>query len=314
MTRSFVAALALAVVLPALAAAQDDVRPRERGTDRERPRVQMFSYNRVRLGVTVQTRADSETDRLGAKIISVVEDGPAAKAGLKEGDIITRFGSTSLAGARPEDQDEDDEVSGPGLRLVELARELDEGDTVKVEYRRGGSSHTATIVAEEVGADFAFEGFRGPSMVMPKVPGGGNFRFYGEPGEMHFEGPGDFTMFMGRGRGLQMVEMNADLGEYFGTNEGLLVTRASGDSTIPIRTGDVLLSIDGRKPSSVAHAYRIISSYEDGETVRAEVMRKRQRVNLEWTVKEPESRVRTLLPSRRPLSRERRPNAERTRL
>jgi S1-C subfamily serine protease len=304
--RILTAALALAVVLPTLAAAQERERTRSRGAVRERPKVQVFSFNRARLGITVQTKADPETDRYGAKIVSVVEDGPADEAGIKEGDIITRFGSTSLAGAKPEDHDENSEVSGPGLRLVELAQDLDEGDTVKVEYRRDGSSHTATIVAEEMGDEFAFRRFPGPDMVMPKLEGPGVFQFHGEPGEMRlFEGPGNFSMVMGHNRGLQLVEMNADLGEYFGTTEGLLVTQPSSDSSIPLRSGDVILTIDGRKPSSISHAFRIIGSYEDGETVRAEVMRKRQRVNVEWTVKESENRVRSMLPSRRPLERER---------
>jgi S1-C subfamily serine protease len=314
--RILTAALTLAVVLPTLATAQDRERSRSRDTVRERPKVQVFGFNRARLGVTVQTQADPETDRYGAKIVSVMEDGPADEAGLKEGDIITRFGSTSLANAKPEDHDDDSEMSGPGLRLVELARELDEGDTVRVEYRRDGSNHSATIVAEEFGNQMSFfrYGEDGPdmNMMLPKFEGPRTFQFHGEPGDMRFfEAPGHFSFTMGGPAGLQLIEMNADLGEYFGTNEGLLVTQAP-DSGIPLRSGDVILTIDGRKPTSVAHAFRIIGSYEDGETVRAEVMRKRQRVNVEWTVEKEQARVRSLLPSRRPL--ERQPNADRTRM
>lgn len=327
--RILAAALTLAVVLPSLAAGQERERTRSRSADRERPRTQVFSFNRARLGVTVQTKADPATDRYGAKIISVIEDGPADEAGLREGDIITRFGSTSLAGVKPEDMDDDADISGPGLRLVQLAADLEKGDTVKVEYRRGGSSHSASIVAQEVGNQFAFQNFVGPDMsgVGPDMSGmeGPNvFQFRGEPGDMRFfKGPGNFsfggpenfTFFMGGHGGLQMIEMNADLGEYFGTSEGLLVTQA-GDSSLPLRSGDVLLTIDGRKPTSIAHAYRIIGSYEEGETIKAEVLRKRQRVNVEWTVKEAEHRVRTVLPSRRPLMRERElaPTRDRTRM
>lgn len=330
--RILAAALTLAVVLPTLAVAQERERSRSPSADRARPRTQVYTFNRARLGVTVQTKADPETDRYGARIVSVLEDGPADEAGLKEGDIITRFGSTGLAGAKPEDQNEDSEISGPGLRLVQLAADLEEGDTVKVEYRRGGSSHTASIVAKQVGNQFAFRNFDGPGM-MPGMEGPNVFQFRGEPGDMEFfKGPGDmqffkgpgnfsfggpenFSFFMGGHGGLQMIEMNADLGEYFGTNEGLLVTQA-GDSSLPLRSGDVLLAIDGRKPTSIAHAYRIIHSYEEGETIKAEIMRKRQRVNVEWTVKESENRVRSMSPSRRPMVRERElaPTRERTRM
>ena len=314
--RILTAALALAVVLPSLAAAQERQRSRSRDV-RERPRVQVFNFNRARLGVTVRTQADPETDRYGARIVSVVEDGPADEAGIREGDIITKFGSTSLAGARPEDSEEDSDLSGPGLKLVELAQELDGGDTVVVEYRRDGGNHTATIVAEEMGNNFAFRRFNGSDMAMPRMEGPGVFQFHGDPGEVRFfgDGPGNFSMFMSPNSGLQMIDMNADLGEYFGTSDGLLVIRPSSDSAIPLRTGDVILALDGRKPTSVSHAFRIIGSYAEGETVRAEVMRKRQRVNLEWTVKEQEHRIRSLLPSRRPLlERGREPVRERIRM
>ena len=324
--RILTAALALAVVLPNLATAQERERNRNRDRVRERPGVQVFGFNRARLGVTVQTKADPETDRYGAKILSVIEDGPAHEAGIRDGDIITRFGSTSLANAKPEDHDDDSDLSGPGLRLVELAQDLDEGDTVRVEYRRDGSSHSATIVAEEVGDRMSFYRFNedgpGMNMVMPKFEGSPNFQFRGAPGEMEFfkgpgtfniDGPGNFSIFMGGHGGLQLIEMNADLGEYFGTSEGLLVIQAPRDSSIPLRAGDVVLSIDGREPSSVAHALRIIGSYEEGETVRLEVMRKRQRVNVEWKVEEKESEVRSLVPSRRPLEVER-PRGDRTRM
>lgn len=311
MTRRILAtALSLAVILPTLANAQERSRSRNRDSAGERPRVQVFGFNRARLGVTVQTEANPETDQYGAKIVSVVEDGPADEAGIKEGDIITRFNSTSLANAKPEDHDADSEMSGPGLRLVELAQDLDEGDTVRVEYRRDGNNHTATIVAEEIENNVSFYRFDddhrpGMGMVMPR---GQNFQFRGAPGDMQFfkgpenftfSGPGNFSFFMGGHGGLQMTEMNADLGEYFGTSEGLLVTQAPSDSSIPVRAGDVILSIDGRKPTSVAHAYRIIGSYEGGETIKAEVMRKRQRTTVEWKVEEREVRSRSLLPSRR---------------
>jgi hypothetical protein len=324
--RILTAALTLAVLLPTLATAQERERSRNRDAVRVRPGVQVFSFNRARLGVTVQTKADPETDRYGARILSVVDDGPADEAGVKEGDIITRFGSTSLANAKPEDHDADSDLSGPGLRLVELAQDLDEGDTVRVEYRRDGSNHTATIVAKELGNDLSFYRFNdqtpGMGMVMPKFEGGprtfqfrgapGNMQFFKGPDNFTFEGPGNFSFFMGGHGGLQMMEMNSDLGEYFGTSEGLLVTQAPSDSSIPLRAGDVILSIDGRKPTSVAHAFRIIGSYEEGETVKTEVMRKRQRINVEWKVEEREGEFRSLTPSRRPL--ERRSRGDRTRM
>src|SRR5437762_10363599 len=143
-----IAAAALAAWPAALAAQGTPRPPRE-------PRGFAYSFNdnRGRIGVVVRSDADSETDKIGARIEGVTPGGPAAKAGLKVGDIITKFNGTSLAGAQAEDEDE----SGPSAKLVELARKLEPGDTVQVEYRRGGDTKKAALVAEDLGGSFRME-------------------------------------------------------------------------------------------------------------------------------------------------------------
>jgi len=287
---TLVLALAGLVLIPALANAQE--RCREERSRAEQPvRTRVFTYsNRARLGVTVSIKADPETDKFGAKIQEVLPDGPAAKAGLKAGDIVTRFNGTSLANI---ESDEDDQ-SGPGQKLVELAQALDPGDSVKVDYRRDGQARSATVVAAEIEPTFTMgRRFKSPDfeMMTPnwEGPEGGSFKMM-EPG------PGVSFFFDDNGaRGLDLVELNGDLGEYFGTSEGLLVTRTS-DSASTLRAGDVILSIDGRKPTSVSQARRILGSYEDGETAKLEIMRKRQRLTVDWKLDRPEFKMRHLVP------------------
>ena len=261
---------ALLAALPAALAAQRTPRaPRPARA----PRAYAYAYgdHHGRIGVVVNTEPDSQTDKIGAKLEGVTPGGPAAKAGLKVGDIITKFNGTSLAGAKTEDEEE----SGPGARLVELARKLEPGDTAQVEYRRGGDTKKATLVAEDLGSSFRVEipEMTMPhTMVMPKIPDM-NFEFFGSPW-------GD----------LDLVSLNPDLGEYFGTKEGILVVRAPADSSLPFRAGDVILSVGGRKPSSPSHAMRILRSYEAGETVSIDIMRKQKRTTVAWKVPEPEER------------------------
>jgi PDZ domain-containing secreted protein len=292
---TLVLALAGLALFPVLAGAQEREQRQERENrvrgERLPYKTQVFTYsNRARLGVTVTNRRNEETDKYGARIQSVIEDGPADKAGLKEGDIITRFNGTSLAQTNDADEDH-----SPGQRLVELASELDEGDTVRVEYRRDGQTRNATIIAEEVETPFSMN-FKMPDFqMMPRWDGPDAPRFEFEPG-----GPGGLSFFLDRGAGgLDLVELNGDLGEYFGTSEGLLVTKTRGDSASVLRAGDVILSIDGRKPTSVSQARRILGSYEEGETAKLEIMRKRQRMTVDWTVDRPELKGRELRPSRR---------------
>ena len=94
----------VAGVLTAVPAfAQEPVRSRVPGT----PRAQIWingeevdpmgwvANRRARLGVTLDMRA-SENDSIGATISSVTPGGPAAKAGLRSGDIITKIDGKAL--------------------------------------------------------------------------------------------------------------------------------------------------------------------------------------------------------------------------
>src|SRR5438093_1789432 len=106
-----IAAVAVALIGPAWLAAQQPPRPPR---PPRQPRAFVFADdNRGRIGVVVKTQPDSEADKLGAKVEGVTPGGPAAKAGLRVGDIITKFNGTQLAGLKAEDEEE----SGPGTKL-----------------------------------------------------------------------------------------------------------------------------------------------------------------------------------------------------
>ncbi len=270
-----IVAAAVVLCLPGSLAAQ---RPPRAGT---RSWAFSFSDNRGRIGVVVKTDANPETDKLGARIEGVTPGGPADKAGLKAGDLITRFNGTSLGGLPAEEEGE----SGPGLKLVQLARKLDPGDTVQVEYRRGSETKKATLVAEEIGLDRDLGRFEFPE---PRV-------FVGPPGEGPRPPGFGFSFCFGDSWcDLELVTLNSDLGEYFGTREGVLVVKAPADSSLPLKSGDVILSIGGRKPSSPSHAMRILRSYDGGETVSIDIMRKQKRMTITWKVPAAEDRWRRM--------------------
>lgn len=287
MIRNWTLATAAACLLaPAIPVqAQETPAPRPRAQARApRPSVFSFSTNRGRIGVVVKTEANETQDKIGAYIEAVTPGGPADDAGLKAGDIITRFKGTALGGARAEEADE----SGPGMRLIELARALDPGDTVQVEYRRGTETRRATIVAEDLGSSWATVAPRGEFLMDP------DFRVRIEDGI-----PGISYVFGAPWGRLELVTLNADLAEYFGTREGVLVVKAPADTSLPLRGGDVIVSIGGRKPTSPSHAMRILGSYETGESVSLEIVRKQRRSTVTWTVPEARTRFRGLMPRER---------------
>src|SRR5438270_1732734 len=268
-------AAAVLTTVPTLLPAQEPAVPPRVTRDRaraERDQVRAFAFgdNRARIGVVLRPEANEESDKVGAKIEGVTPGGPAEKAGLKVGDIITKLNGTALGGVKAEDDDE----SGPGRKLIALAHKLEPGDTVRLEYRRGSDTKQATLVAEDLGGGFRME-MPGPGpMVMPVMPEMGF--------EMSFGAPwGD----------LELVSLNPDLGEYFGSKEGVLVVKAPADSSLSLKGGDVILSIGGRKPSSPSHAMRILRSYEKGETVSIDILRKQKRTTVSWKVPSRETRM-----------------------
>jgi len=241
------------------------------------PMVQMFGGGRAQLGVTVNTAKNPATDSVGAVISVVSPGGPAERAGLQGGDIITGFNGEKLAGRYPAAGDYESEA---GRKLIDFARELDDGDSVRVDYRRGKETHRATIVAKRLGSEaYSFS-------VAPFA----DVHVETAPMVAAMEGlRGAFAWSTGW-LDLELVKLNPELGDYFGTTEGLLVIRAPEDSTLPLKGGDVILSVDGRPATSSTQLMRILRSYDPGEDVKVDIMRQKRRTTL--SVKIPERRAR----------------------
>lgn len=267
------AAMALITLIPAALLAQDrdhdrnEVRMRVDGVPTQTWTV--AGFQKARLGLSLNVNAAEETRKLGALVMEVTEGSGAEDAGIRPGDIITRYNSTALGGENPAE------------RLVELASDLEEGDSVKIEYRRDGRNTTVTVVARELQNQFSFA-----------IPAIRELR-RGMPTMTLGDGNGSFSFFTrGAMMGLELADMNSGLSEYFGTSEGLLVLSVDEDSKIPLQAGDVIMSIGGREPNNAGHAMRILNSYAPGESVKIEVMRKRSRQTIDWSVPEREMKMR----------------------
>jgi putative serine protease PepD len=82
-------------------------------------------------GIGVADSVDSNLNTPnGAKIVSVTPDGPAAKAGLKVGDIVIRFGNRSLIDADS---------------LIAATHAADPNSTVTITYLRGGQQASVQV-------------------------------------------------------------------------------------------------------------------------------------------------------------------------
>jgi len=230
-----------------------------------------------RIGVLVKTGAARNTDSIGAWIEAVTPGGPAAKAGLKAGDIITRFNGTALAGVPAPEEN----ASGPGQKLVTLARGLAPGDTAPIEYRRGSDARKTKLITEDLSPLMAVD--TGPIQQPRSFP------------LQRGEDPGFSFCFGEAWCDMELVNLTPELGEYFGTKEGVLVVKAPGDPTLPLKSGDVLLLIGGRRPNSPSHAMHILRSYEVGETLTIDILRKQKRVSVAWQVPRSDDRMRQFM-------------------
>ena len=249
-------------------------------------RVQALA-SRPSLGFVVDMRAGA-TDSIGARIESVTPGGPADRAGIRSGDIVTRFAGRSLLeypAIRVPPRS--DPRSAPAVRLIIQSVQLAPNDTVALQLRRGTSIRNVRVVTEP---QRTVTYWRQPApgrddQVMMELEQRFDLMQSREPmmaetrGELH---PSYYLM--SPLASLQLAPLNAELGEYFGVSDGILVISVPKSSGLQLRGGDVILRVDGRAPASPIHLLRILQSYDAKEEVRLDIVRNRKRETLEGTL------------------------------
>ena len=243
---------------------------------REHRRIEIINSDRPRLGVAIGGDEDGPVE--GVRIVGVTPGTAAADAGLRAGDIITSVNEESLGAANAGQANE---------KLLDFMAGVEEGDTLDIEYLRDGKVGSVEVEPRVSAVNvFAFGAPNAPMSVphvevAPDVVDGLRQRFFLD---WTSDGLGD----------MELVELNEGLGRYFGTDEGLLVVSAPSSDSYQLQDGDVIQKIDGRTPSSVRHAMRILGSYQAGETLELQIMRDKKRRKLEVEI--PDDRTSHMLP------------------
>ena len=181
-------------------------------------------------------------DEHGVVVMNVGGDSPAAKAGLKESDVILEFNGQRVEGVE---------------QFVRLVRETPSGRKINLLVSRNGAIQTIspTLVSHNTQhQDRNFE-VRIPDMAeipwpeMPEAP------TPPEPPSGMFVAPRVELLWPDTAIGIETLTLNGQLADYFGVKEGVLVRSVAANSPAEkagIKAGDVVTRV-GTNPVRTAH-------------------------------------------------------------
>ena len=236
-------------------------------------------FGGTHIGVTLRDLDDDDQKKSkttsGVMVESVEPDSPAAKAGIKQGDVIVEFDGERVRSSR---------------QLSRLVQETVPGRSVAIAALRDGQRVSLTVQPRD-GRD-GFNGFYGryefpltkitptPSLAKPRaVP---------------------FTLFGSTGRlGIGVSELSPQLADYFGTKDGVLVTSVSDDSVAAktgVKAGDVITSLDGGSINDADDLRRRAQRLEAGDEFTLGIVRDKKPSTLKGKLEAPRrSSGRTIL-------------------
>ena len=271
MKKFVIAVAAIAVVIVALFGLAPQTAAQTRGRSRVTVGERGFGAS---IGVSVRDLQNDEASRAkvsggGVYIEDVRQDGPAARAGIRSGDIVIEFDGERVRSA---------------VHFTRLVRETVAGRPVKVTVTRDGNRQTLDVTPDE--ARYRFPPLPDVSREIERglrnLPRDFSFDF-------DFEGfPDGFSVTRGR-LGATLMPITDQLADYFGVKEGLLVTAVAADtpaSRAGLKAGDVLLAVNGTNVERASDVGRVLRDVPGDGKVELRVMRDRKELTLNTTLPE----------------------------
>jgi serine protease Do len=226
----------------------------------------------------------------GVAVEKVMENSPAAAAGLQAGDVILRFNNEEVTGSR---------------KLTRLISEVDPDHQVSLTILRGGREQTvtATLGKNPGWARFGEGNFKFDMPNMPNfdfkqfeqfkdIPRHFDFKGLENLKDLpHFKGDfpftfnlpdgQDFTWHFGGGRqiGVSAYAVTKQLGEKFGVDGGVMVNEVRENSPAAkagLRAGDIVVEVGGKPVKNNADLIKGINERKDGD-VTLTIVRDRSR-------------------------------------
>jgi serine protease Do len=223
-----------------------------------------------------RAKALSLKEEHGVEITRVEDDGPAAKAGIRVGDVVLQYNGQRVEGIE---------------QFMRLVRETPTGRQVTLSISRAGAPQT---VAVRTGARKAWS-FRSGEPLRVEVPNL-DLREFRLPG-----GALDVLTLTGPRLGIEGHSLGAQLADYFGVKQGVLVSsvqKGSAAERAGIRAGDVIVKVDEQLTaghSDIRSALRGAAAASK-RSVPVVVSREKREVTLTVAVEEPERPERVRAP------------------
>jgi len=205
----------------------------------------------------------------GVELSSVDPEGPAAKAGLKEGDVVLDYNGQAVQG---------------WAEFRRLVQETPVGRQVKITVWRNGAPQTLTATVGErknqpliIGPESGWN-FNMPSMPnMPEMP---NIEI---PKWGTLQNP--MLGIVGEALGQE-----DQLAEFFGVQEGVLVRsvkKGSAAEKAGIKAGDVITKVEDTKVTTSAEITRTLRNLRAKKSVTVTVVRNKKEMPLTVTIDNP---------------------------
>jgi serine protease Do len=243
--------------------------------------IEVFGGGGSRIGVSVRDldQADVTREKLaglaGAVVEEVRSETPAAKAGLKSGDVIVAFDGERVRSAR---------------QLERLVAETPAGRAVKVAVQRAGSKLDLDVTPEAprnaLHGPFKFEPGEMGELVGPRVEREIKRAFPAR--EFHFEmpeGSPGWSLYPGQGRlGVQVQDLSDSLAAHFGAKSGVIVAdvdQGSAAEKAGVKVADVITAVNGEAISDAGDLRRAVAKAAgDGKTAELSVLRDKKPLTL----------------------------------
>jgi serine protease Do len=212
----------------------------------------------------------------GVEVSSLAEDGPAAKAGVKEGDVVLEFAGQPVQGT---------------AQFQRLVRETPVGRQVKITVWRAGAAQTVTATVGEN---------RQMATIISPSDGTWNFNMPNLPTMPNIEIPRFQMSSQNPMLGIvgESLGQEEQLADFFGVQEGVLVRsvkKGSSAEKAGIKAGDVITKVDDSKVNSSTEITRVLRGLKSKKSFGVTVMRNKKEMPLTVTMESTGSTVRAAL-------------------